>query len=418
MKGAKGLSYLFYLAWIFVSFSLLFKHTKTLQWAGLILFFVLFLYYIRDNKYIFLHTFRYPFILLLLFLISLFWFVLISPYKVASLEAFFLNYFFHVSLFFLFLILSYKGEPLIEKNIWIIYSVPLISSIIYYFFYAFYNCSYSLACFLFSSNKYVHTSYFKGSVVSIPAIVLGFFIYLGLFLKEEMKKKYFYLLLSLFSFIFLVYLGRRAALLGIFLASFILLLFSLNKIFKRIAYFLIITIVILTAIFFSLPRGCDFFFKSRDNLSLVFNFEYEKWKEAGSLGERLYILPIYFKKSIEEPFSGTGLGRKVQKRVLSETNKKALSLEHAHLLFLNIALQAGWHTALIFLFFYLWCIKRGYLLWRISKENPFYTSLFLFLWVFLILSLFEGMEEGVRFTPFWIASGMLCGYAQRYVEKR
>ncbi|MFN3921867.1 MAG: O-antigen ligase family protein, partial [Caldimicrobium sp.] len=136
-----------------------------------------------------------------------------------------------------------------------------------------------------------------------------------------------------------------------------------------------------------------------------------------SMGERLYIWPIYFKKSLEEPFSGTGLGRRVQKKVLAETNKKALSLEHAHLLFLNLALQAGWHTALIFLYFYLLTLKKAFKLWRLSQENPLFVSLFAFLVAYLIMSLFEGMEEGTRFTPFWIASGIIWGFIRKYEEK-
>lgn len=170
-------------------------------------------------------------------------------------------------------------------------------------------------------------------------------------------------------------------------------------------------------VIFTHPLGRDLFIKSRDNLALLLSFDYEKWAKAGSMGYRLYIWPIYFKKSLEEPFSGTGLGRRVQKRVLAETNKRALSLEHSHILFLNLALQAGWHTSLLFLYFYLWTLMKGYRIWRKSREFPLITALFLFLISFFLMSFFEGLEEDTRFTPFWITAAMIWGYAKRIEEE-
>ncbi len=411
---------LFYLGWFFLSISFFFKHTKTLQWSGFYFLFLASLYCVRKNWKILFNNFRYPTIVLLIFLIFLFWFVLISPYKMASFEAFLLNYFFHISLFILFLLLAYnqKGIYFLNSLFWYIFGSIILSCIFYHYFYVFKKCNYLLSCMLNSSLIYINQSLLKGGVVPVPSFVFGFLIFLGLSLNIKNKKRYLYFLIALLIFTFLIYLGRRAALLGIFLSFLFLLFFSQNKIIKKLAFFSIWTIFLAIGIFLSTPEGKEVIIKSRDNISLLLTLDYEKWSQAGSMGMRLYIWPIYFKKSLEEPFSGTGLGRRVQKRVLSETNKKALYLEHAHMLFLNLALQAGWHTALLFLFFYLWSFKKTYELWKISKENPFFTSLMLFLIAFFVLSLFEGMEEGLRFTPFWIASGMIWGFAKIYEENK
>jgi len=65
---------------------------------------------------------------------------------------------------------------------------------------------------------------------------------------------------------------------------------------------------------------------------------------------RLNIWPIYIKKILEDPFSGTGLGRRVQKHVLSKTKKRALSLEHAHNLFLNLLPETAFEENFDFVF--------------------------------------------------------------------
>lgn len=411
--------FFFYLGWLFLSISFFFKHTKGFQWIGLILLFLFSFYIIKKEWRLLLNTFRNPLIILIIFLICLFWFVLISPYKMASLEAFLLNYFFHVILFFLFLLFAYKQKNTYFSGslFWYILGAVTLLCIFYYYFYVFKNCNYLLSCTLSSPFIYLNQSLFKGVVSSSAPFVFSFLAFLGLFLSIKNKKRYLYFLISFSIFLFLIYIGRRAALLGIFLSFLFLFLFSQNKVLKKLAFSLIVILLLIIGIFLSTHEGKIVLIKSRDNISLLLTSDPKNWAQSGNMGMRLYIWPIYFKKSLEEPFYGTGLGRRVQKRVLSETNKKALSLEHSHILFLNLALQAGWHTSLIFLFFYLWTFKKGYQLWKNSNESPFFTFLFLFLITFFIMSLFEGMEEGTRFTTFWITSGLVWGYEQRYQEK-
>ncbi len=412
------------LGWFFLSLALFLKHTKALEWLGFIFMFLSFIIFpkvIKSSNLEFIASFfkKFKILIVLLgtFLVSLFWFVIISPYPQASIEAFLLNYFFHIIVFLVFIFLSYFKDFTQNSFFWIILGLSVVFSISYHLAFVLYKCEFNLKCFLSSSFVYISESLLKGVVTTSAPLVFSFFMFLGLFKENLSKQRFIYLILSLISLIFLVYIGRRAALLGIFTGYLILLVFSENQILKRYFLAIIVLIIILTTGFLLTPYGKIIMINSRDNLTLLFSKDPENWAKSGSMGMRLYIWPIYLKKSLEEPFSGTGLGRKVQKKVLSETNKKALSLEHSHNLFLNLALQAGWHTALLFLVFNIWTLKKAYCLWKLSNENFFMASLFLFLISFLIMSFLEGMEEGTRFTTFWIAAGLVWGYEQKYREK-
>ena len=138
-----------------------------------------------------------------------------------------------------------------------------------------------------------------------------------------------------------------------------------------------------------------------------------KYAESGSFGMRLYIWPIYLKKTLVDPFSGTGIGRKAQKLPLAQTNELALRLEHAHNLFLNLWLQAGFHTMLTFLLLYLYTIWLAYKMWSERSEGTLHGFLLAFLLAFFVMSMLEGSEEGTRFTPYWIASGLVWGFYEK-----
>jgi len=415
-KIPKIIESLFYFSWFFLSLSFFYKYTKTLLWISYILITFLSVYLLIKNLNLFKKKVTFPLIILPLWLLILFWFVIISPYKMASLEAFLLNYFFHVFLFFFFIFLSIFISKKNEYKIFLIFFIVVFSAILYYFTFSLYKCSFSFICFLTASWFYIKSSLLKGHVILTPPFAFAFFTSLAIGLENRLKR-FLFCGLSFFIVLFMLYLGRRAFILSLFL-SFIFSLFLISEKKIKLAFLWIaILLLISISIFLATSYGKEILIKSRDNLNLLLSTKKEDWAQAGSMGMRLYIWPIYLKKSLEEPFSGTGLGRRVQKRVLAETNRKALSLEHAHNLFLNVALQAGWQSALLFLIFYLLTLKRAYQLVKISGERPLYLGLLMFLIAFLIMSLFEGMEEGTRFTPFWIASGMVWGYYVREREK-
>lgn len=416
---SKVLQFSLYFGWLLLSLSFFFKYTKTLQWLGFISLSIASFYLIRNHWELIFHKLQNLTFTLFLFLMFLFWFVIVSPYKMASFEAFLLNYLFHILLFYLLLILAFfhKESERLFLIFWSIFFLVIFSFIVYYVIYISFICSGEGSLSLSAFLRYSKDSLLKGLVVSIPAFVLGLFVSFGFFLNNRDQKRYIFLLVSLIIFIFLIIVGRRAALLSILLSFLLVAFFSKNKKLRKIFQCVLLIAGTILIIFLNQPQGKEIMLKARDDLTLLLSFDYEKWAQAGSMGMRLYIWPLYLKKSIEEPFSGTGLGRRVQKRVLPETNKKALSFEHAHNLFLNLALQAGWHSALLFLLFYIATLKKAYNLWKVSQENPFFTFLFLYLIAFFIMSLFEGMEEGLRFTPFWITSGMIWGFEEHYEEK-
>lgn len=406
----------FYLGLFFLSFSIFFKHTKGLLWASYFIFFIIF-FYLFKNYNDFYSKLRFPLLFLTVWLIFLFWFVLISPYKGASFEAFLLNYFFHVILFFIFVFFTYNVPLEEQRKIWLIFAFPAMLSISYYCIYVFYRCDFHLFCMLNSSFNFIRDSLLSGVVVPSPTLVMLSVI--TLFLGLENKEKYKIIFFIIFGIIlfFLIYFGRRAALLSLIFSFFIAGFLVSERFIRKLTLFFSVFVIAMLGLFILTPFGQEIMFKSRDKIELLLTTKKENWAQSGSMGQRLYIWPIYLKKSLEEPFSGTGLGRRVQKKVLSETNKKALSLEHAHNIFLNIALQAGWHSALIFLIFYLITIKRAYQLIKIQPLRPFYVGLFIYLIAFFIMSLFEGMEEGVRFTPFWIVSGLVWGFDLKEKQK-
>ena len=147
-----------------------------------------------------------------------------------------------------------------------------------------------------------------------------------------------------------------------------------------------------------------------DKIDLILTGKRELWAQAGSLGQRLYIWPLYFREALKYPLKGTGLARRVQKRVLKDLNEKALRLEHSHNLFLNLWLQAGLLPVIFLLIFYGYTLKYTLKLAKLGNSAGIYWGGFLI--AFLFMSFFEGLEEWTRFTPFWIASALIWGTSE------
>ncbi len=176
------------------------------------------------------------------------------------------------------------------------------------------------------------------------------------------------------------------------------------------------TLILVLAIIFSFPYGKNLFLRS-DKINFLLSGKYEKFREAGSLGKKLYAWPIYLKAALKHPFKGTGLARRVQKKVLWEVEAKT-RLEHAHNLFLNLWLQAGIQTSLIFLVFYIYLFKVAQKTAKSCYNKAdffFFAVILVFLIAFGVAAFFEGHEKSTRFVPFWLAAGMLMGH-KRYLE--
>lgn len=409
IKNISGIVFL--IGWTLLIFSFYFNSTRGLHWISSLFFIGLSLLLFRYRYVDFNRTGSeiYPLIAWFFLLLP---YCLISPFPIASLEAFYLNYVTNFILFFILFSTVYY-QWIREERFWLIFSFISTSIIFYYLFIVSFKCSYNITCFLSSSFNFIQDAHLRGLVVIVPPLVLIFFVTLGFSFSTSKLMRFMNILISILTLFFLIYIGRRAAIIGIIFSILLLPIIIPKRKVIIFSFGFVIFLTICLSVFLLTPYGKTILYKSRDNLNYLLSTNPEDWAKAGSMGQRLYIWPIYLKKSLEEPFAGTGLGRRVQKRVLSETNKKALTLEHAHNLFLNIALQAGWHNALFFLFFYFITLRKGYNLIRISNGNPYYVSLFLFLIAFFILSMFEGMEEGTRFSPFWIAGGLIWGYEKR-----
>lgn len=418
--------FIFFLGWILISLNLFLKYTKTCFYIGsgfIFIFLLVYLFRIRKEKVlkIFFNWFHF---MLILFLACLLPFIFLSSYKMASLEAFFLNYFSHVILYFaLFYIIFekfYKGIKIKSENLGNQNLISLLNKIFfplalvnlltnfYFVFFNLWNCNFNTCCFFTQSIHLIKLSLLKGVVT--PTSIYTFLILISgaLFFKNKNPYlKLFWGSVSLFDLFFIFWLGRRGVLLGIFTGFLILFILTSNKFIRKLSLSLLFLLIFCICILLFTHWGKVLLI--RDNINLLLSLKYENFAKAGSFGMRLYIWPIYIKKALEEPFSGTGLGRRVQKRVLSETNKLALNLEHAHNLFLNLWLQAGLHTALLFLIIYIYTLVIAFKLWKTTKENYLTSALFVFLIAFFIMSMLEGMEEGTRFTPFWIASALVWG---------
>ncbi|MBX6422825.1 O-antigen ligase [Thermosulfurimonas sp. F29] len=390
--------------------SLFFKHTRGLLYGGhiaLLLSFLLFYSEIKsilysDKKLVFLQT---------IFLLALLIAVAYSPYPEASLDAFLLNYFFHISLFFLIYgLISRFSSFIILDAIWII---PLIINLFVCLFCLVKSlkiCSLKWKCLFTIGINFIGPNLLKGLVSTSTVFVLCFFYFVSLGINFKGFKRYLSLIVSFMDFAFILWFGRRAAILGIILGSFLVALYHPSRKFSNYILYLTILITTLIVVISFSYYGRSIFIRS-DKIFLLLSSRYENWPQAGSLGQRFYIWPLYFKEALSHPFRGTGLARRVQKRVLRELNRKALNLEHAHNLFLNLWLQAGIQAVIPLVIFYFWTLRKALKLVQIKHHLG--TALFAFLIAFLVMSCFEGLEELTRFTPFWIGSGLVWGYAAR-----
>jgi len=291
-------------------------------------------------------------------------------------------------------------------------SVLMVFSFFYCLFIFYKTCAYNLSCWLYAGMGWLPNSWIKGVVSISPALVFAF-LFLGAYsLTSYRKIRLFLAVSSGISFFFLLWFARRAALFGLFLGLVLVGLFSPSKKIFQITLGTVFWMIILVIALYLYPPTRKALLWKYDQIHLIFSGSRQALAQDGSLGQRLYIWPLYLKEASRRIFRGTGLTRRVQKRVLADLNRRALRLEHAHNLFLNMWLQAGLLPVLIFIFFYALTLKQAFL-WLKNTGDPLAAAMFAFLVSFLVMSSFEGLEEMTRFTLFWVASGIVWGYAVR-----
>ena len=395
--------------------SLFFKHTRGLWYAGdlCLLLFLLTqrkalssLFRLKDKDLRFLAA------VWGLFLFFLLGAVFYSPYPSASLDAFLLNYFFNFVLFLGLVILCLRGEtPEEYQFLWIVPLLINMGANLYYLIFSIGRCHYDFFCLLMAGMNLMKDSLFQGLVVTSPVYVFGFFFFGVLFFKIRSRARYFLAGLSLMDLGFLLWFGRRAALLGIFCGLMVLFLCFPHRGVRLLSFGFWILLLSLLIALWTTPYGRKLLLRS-EKISLLLSGDYQAFPRAGSLGERLYIWPIYLKEALRHPLKGMGLGRRVQKRVWFREKKEIAPQEHAHNLFLNLWLQAGLPAMLCFMYLYGWIFRKAYVLGRF-EGSLMGLSMTGFLTAFLVMSLFEGLEEQARFVPFWMGAGLTFGYYLR-----
>ena len=407
---------LFFLGLFAVVISIFFDHTRGLWYVGNSLLFIALILKFKDLISLLRSHLKITG-LLLSFLFFLFLAVLYSPNFSTSLDRFLLNYFFNVVLFFN---LWLFWEKFYAKPFWFwlfwggLFSINAVANI-YFLVLSIFSCKTNFSCYVFWGLTGIHQSFLHDLVSSSTVYMFFPVLFLTFFLCYKNRARWLFLGLSLTNLFFLLWFGRRAALLGLLVGFFVSGLFFSR--FKKMAFALLsLCILIVGAIFLS-PYGKSMFIRS-DKIEILLSGDYERFKGAGSLGLRLYAWPFYLEAALESPFKGTGLSRKVQKRVLSEVVARS-GLSHAHNLFLNLWLQAGIQTALLFLLFHLYLLRFSRTSAQKFCDEPHFfvfAGMFVFLVAFLVASLFEGLEKLTKFVPFWLAAGILVGH-RRYLER-
>lgn len=401
---------LFFISWLAIWIAIFFTHSKAFLWIGFSLVTLLFLINLVRAPKALLNLPKEVLILNTIFLFFLLPFAFMPPNITRTFEDFLKNYLFHIILA-LFLALKLKDTPEFYKSP-LFYLPPALTCLavsLHHLYSGLKLCLISNQCpsTIFIANN---ISLLKGIVNTPSAFVFIFFLFLSLYFDENRKKfKYFFLFTSLLALFMQILLGRRASLLSIILSTLILGVISKNKVIKIVGLSLSLGLSLIIGILFITPEGRNMLIRG-DKIDLLFQGKYAK---AGSFGERIYMWQIYLKKASENPFSGTGIGWKTQKLSLPRTNELALKHGNPHNLFLNIWLQAGFHTLVTFLLLYFYSIFKVCKMYHFNPEKLIYGFLFSYLFAFLIISFFFGTDEETRFTPFWITSGLIWGLNEK-----
>jgi len=401
---------IFFISWLAIWTAIFFAHSKALLWIGFGLITLLFLINLIRMPKNLLNLPKSVLILNIIFLAFLLPFAFMPPNPARTFEDFVKNYLFHIILA-LFLALKLREVPEFHKSP-LFYLPPALTCLAV----SLHHLYSGLKLYLLSNHYPItifiadNISLLKGFNTTLTSYVFVFFFFLGLYFAEKRKNlKVFFLFISFFSLFMEIILGRRASILGIILSGLLISILFKHLTVRTVGLSLALGLTFLTGVLLMTPSGKNLLIRY-DKIDLLLQ---GKYAEAGSFGERIYMWQIYLKKALEDPFSGTGIGWKTQKLSLPKTNELALRHGNPHNLFFNIWLQAGFHTLVTFLFLCFYNIFKVYKLWHFKPEKSINSFLLGYLFAFLIISFFFGTDEGTRFTPFWITSGLIWGLNEK-----
>lgn len=417
-------SFIFYEEFIFLSsfFLLLFYlfFSKTKPFFFLSIFFFL-IYVIKNFKVLtkLISSNSNSFLFLTLFILSLILSIFYSPLPFSSLDKFITTYIFNIIIFLSFSIFFKRNISnyfILNKFELIFYFFSMLT-ILYSIFFVISFCHSNFSCFLtlgLSMQEYIdqNKSLFIGLLNLASSLTFLFSFLLFFHLKNDVSifKKFLSIMLAYFIFGLIIWLGRRAALLGIITGLFFVFLIFRKKILSvSIPIFLVIISL------FAHSSIKERLIIRSDRIDILLAGQKEKFNEAGSLGLRLYEWDRTLKKLLENPLKGTGLGRKVAK----ETFYKDSLIGHPHNTFISLAIQSGVQSLIFFLAFYLCILIKIFKMTRTFHLNKtlyaFNVASFVYLIAFFVIAMFAGLEEKPGFIPFWIVSGAVLGISS-YVK--
>lgn len=367
-------------------------------------------------KFLFIQN-KGTFFLLLLFLFFLFLSIFYSPLIESSINVFILKYFIYFVIFLSFSLFFIYNSNDINRLYYGFYFIIFgyLCFFAYLFYFIFFKCGFNFTCF-FQAGLNILEDIYKNLIYIYflnltPSLVLVFFISFFLFfVNTNLIKRTFFLILAILIFLNILWLGRRAGLLGI-LISFMSLFFIMKLNFKKIASIIFLFFLILLP-FLCIPTLREKVIIRADKIDLIMkDVERKHLEQYSSMGPRLYEWSRSFKRIAESPFVGTGLGRKVAKL----TFYKDSIIGHPHNTFISIAVQSGLQTIIcFFLFLFIISYKTfknlKYILEREKKIDWFLMCSFMYLISYFVMANFAGFEEKAGFIPIWVVTGALVGY--------
>jgi O-antigen ligase len=224
-------------------------------------------------------------------------------------------------------------------------------------------------------------------------------------ISQSKKDKFLFYILFFFNFFTLILLARRSPLLGIFSGTLLSMLFY--RYFNRKLFIISLSILITIFSITFHPDLKNTILVRGDTSENILKFKEKEVNNLSSVGFRLYEWERSVSILKENPFVGSGLGRKIMKeRFFSES-----LIGHPHNTLISLALQSGIQTVITFLLFYFILFIKNLNLRKSPIKEIYYFSLLSFIfmismfWIFM----FAGVEEKIGFIPFWMMSGANLG---------
>lgn len=409
--------YLIFIGLFFLIPCLFFSKLTLFYYISSLFFFIYLLISYEKIKILFLMN-KSSFFFLIFYYFFLFLSVFYSPLIESSFNILMRSYLVNLVIFLaisiFFLCDNYKNDYLYYIS-YLVISFYLCF-LIYLLYFVFLKCGLNFLCF-FETGFGILDDIYKKNIYIIyysnltPSLVLVFFISMFLFfVNTNLIKRTFFLILAVLIFLNILWLRRRAGLLGI-LISFMSLFFIMKLNFKKIASIIFLFFLILLP-FLCIPTLREKVIIRDDKIDLIMkDVERKHLEQYSSMGPRLYEWSRSFKRIAESPFVGTGLGRKIAKL----TFYKDSFIGHPHNTFISIAVQSGLQTIICF-FIFLFIISYKtfknlkYILEREKKIDWFLMCSFMYLISYFVMANFAGFEEKAGFIPFWVVTGALVGY--------